>query len=233
MRNKTLLALVALLGLALGYFWTTGWSTNAVARSSTMPANPHIVYLSPVDAVHGLLTPQVVEERGGSTWQTWEEVKDAAEMKPLDAILVEQTKFADLTETDLGWLREQIEDGVIVVGIGIDIEPFSASLGLPSLRAEGEAPIPIGDDGYYLFEALLLGAPEDVEAMREAYWLEQSILDEHVQIDTQNPLHSEWGTSRGKLATEQDVDGFFADLMKWIEGVYDSRSTFEQSLAKS
>ena len=92
------------------------------------------------------------------------------------------------------------------VGVGIDIEAFSAALGLPTLRAPGEAPIPIGDDGYYLFRALLLGAPEDVQAMRDANWLERSLLEDNVQLDTKNPLSQEWGRSRGKLTTEQDVD---------------------------
>lgn len=141
--------------------------------------------------------------------------------------------FAHMTDAERVWLRKQIEDGVIVVGIGIDIEPFSALLGLPNLRSEGEAPIPIGEDGYYLFGAILLGTPEDIETMREENWLEQSILDKPVQINTQNPLHGKWGTSRGKLATKQDVDKFFTDLMKWIKGMYDSRSQFQQSISES
>lgn len=228
MRNRILFVLIALLGLALGYLWTSQEARHAVARSATMPNNPHVVYLSPVDAVHGRLTPQVVEERGGVVLQTWAQVRDMAQKQPLDALLVEQTKFAGVKEEERTWLRQQIENGVIIVGVGIDIEPFSAALGLPNLRAPGEAQAPIGDDGYYLLQALLLGTPEDVAAMRRAEWLAEAIRGNVVKIDTKKPLLAERGGERGKLVTDEDIDRFFVNLYKWIEGVYKSRSDFQQ-----
>lgn len=228
MKYRIALTLLALCGLALGYYWTTQDAPGVAARSATMPDNPHIVYLSPPDATHGRLTPQTVRDRGGVVWQRWEEVRAGARQRPLDALLVEERKFSELTEADRLWLREQIEEGVVLVGVGIDIEPFSAALGLPNLRAPGEALIPIGEDGYYMFDALLLGTPEDVAAMREADWLTQLILDKPVQLDTKNRLSTGVGASRGKLSTEQDLEQFFSEIEKNIEDKYMRRSDFRQ-----
>jgi hypothetical protein len=168
MNTKILLILIALLGIGLGYTGRNGQPERVAARSTTMPASPHIVYLSSADAVHGQWTVQAAQTCGVAVLQSWADVQKAAQMQPLDAVLVARSKFAELSEDDRIWLRRQIEEGVVIAGIGIDIEPFSAALGLPTLRAPGEAPIPIGDDGYILFQALLLGAPEDVQAMRDA-----------------------------------------------------------------
>jgi len=228
MNTKILLILIALLGIGLGYTGGNGQPERVAARSTTMPASPRIVYLSSADAVHGQWTVQAAQTRGVAVLQSWADVQKAAQMQPLDAVLVARSKFAELSEDDRIWLRRQIEEGVVIAGIGIDIEPFSAALGLPTLRAPGEAPIPIGDDGYYLFRALLLGAPEDVQAMRDANWLERSILEDNVQLDTKNPLMTAWGISRGKLTNEQDVEAFYADLARWIEGVYKNRAEFQQ-----
>jgi hypothetical protein len=228
MKIKTLLILVALLGIGFGYMGEDGQPGRVIARSATMPANPHIVYLSPADAVHGQLTIQTAQMRGMAMLAGWADVRKAAQNQPLDALLVERSKFAELSEDDRAWLRRQVEEGVVIAGIGIDIEAFSAALGLPTLRAPGEAPIPIGDDGYYLFQALLLGAPEDVQAMRDANWLERSILNDPIQLDTKNVLSVSVGGSRGKLATEQDTETFYTDLAGWIEGAYKSRAEFQQ-----
>lgn len=232
MNAKILLILIALLGIGLGYTGGNGQPERVAARSATMPADPHIVYLSSADAVHGQWTVQAAQRRGVAVQQSWADVQKAAQARPLDAVLVARSKFGELSADDRAWLRRQIEEGVAVVGIGIDIEAFSAALGLPTLRAPGEAPIPIGDDGYLLFQALLLGAPEDVQAMRDANWLERSILEDNVQLDTKNPLSQEWGRSRGKLTTEQDVEAFHVDLAGWIEGVYKSRADFQHLSAE-
>ncbi|MFN3706360.1 MAG: hypothetical protein ACK4WM_10265 [Thermoflexales bacterium] len=223
MKNKLLLVLVALLGIGSGYLLEGGHGEEVVARTTTMPANPHIVYLTPPDVVHGVLTSERAQEQGMVTLQSWAEVRKAAQVQPLDALLVEHNKFAELSEDDRTWLRRQVEEGVGVVGVGIDIEEFSAALGLPNLRAPGEAPIPIGDDGYYLFRALLLGTPEDVQAMRNANWLERSILGEPIKLDTRNPLSAGVGTARGKLVNEQDMELLRQRLKSWIEYTYQLR----------
>ncbi len=223
MKNKLLLVLVALLGIGSGYLLGGGHNEAAAARSTTMPANPHIVYLTPPDVVHGVLTSERAQEQGMVTLQSWAEVRKAAQVQPLDALLVEHNKFAELSEDDRSWLRRQLEEGVVIVGIGIDIEAFSTALGLPNLRAPGEAPIPIGDDGYILFRALLLGAPEDVQAMRDANWLERSILGEPIKLDTRNPLSAGVGTARGKLVNEQDMELLRQRLKSWIEYTYQLR----------
>ena len=176
MNIKILLLLIALLGIGLGYTGGNGQLGRVAARSATMPANPHIVYLSSADAVHGQWTVQAAQTRGVAVLPSWADVQKAAQARPLDAVLVAQSKFGELSADDRAWLRRQIEEGVVVVGVGIDIEAFSAVLGLPTLRAPGEAPIPIGDDGYLLFRSLLLCAPEDVQPLRDANWLELSIL---------------------------------------------------------
>jgi hypothetical protein len=228
MHIKWLLILLALLGMSAGYRIGGKSGAEVMARSATMPANPHIVYLSSDDAVHGQWTTEAAELRGMATAPSWADVQKAAQARPLDALLVERSKFVELSEDDRVWLRRQIEEGVVVVGIGIDIEAFSAALGLPNLRAPGEAPIPIGDDGYYLFRALLLGAPEDVQAMRDANWLERSILNDPIQLDTKNVLSVRVGGSRGKLATTQELDVLYTDVTDWIEGVYKRRAEFQQ-----
>lgn len=223
MNTKILLILIALLGIGLGYTGGNGQPERVAARSATMPASPHIVYLSSADAVHGQWTVQAAQTRGVAVLQSWADVQKAAQTQPLDAVLVARSKFAELSEDDRTWLRRQIEEGVVIAGIGIDIEEFSAALGLPNLRAPGEAPIPIGDDGYILFQALLLGAPEDVQAMRDANWLERSILGAPVQLDTQKPLNAGVGAARGKLVSEQDMELWSQQLKDWIEYAYQKR----------
>ncbi len=223
MNIKILLILIALLGIGLGYTGGNGQPERVAARSATMPANPHIVYLSSADAVHGQWTVQAAQARSVAVLQSWADVPKAAQAQPLDAVLVARSKFAELSEDDRTWLRRLIEEGVVVVGIGIDIEAFSAALGLPTLRVPGEAPIPIGDDGYILFRALLLGAPEDVQAMRDANWLERSLLGAPVQLDTQNPLSAGVGAARGKLVSEQDMEFLSQQLKDWIEYAYQQR----------
>jgi hypothetical protein len=42
-----------------------------------------------------------------------------AQVQPLDALLVERSKFAELGEDDRTWLRLQVEEGVAIVGVGI------------------------------------------------------------------------------------------------------------------
>ena len=223
MNIKILLILIALLGIGLGYTGGNGQPERVAARSATMPANPHIVYLSSADAVHGQWTVQAAQARGAELQPSWAAVQQAAQAQPLRALLVAHEQFAGLSDADRGWLRRQIEEGVVVAGIGIDIEAFSAALGLPTLRAPGEAPIPIGDDGYILFRALLLGAPEDVQAMRDANWLERSLLGAPVQLDTQNPLSAGVGAARGKLVSEQDMEFLSQQLKDWIEYAYQQR----------
>jgi len=225
MNIRILLILAAALGIGLGYSGASP-TEQAAARAATMPTTPHIVYLSAPDAVHGQMTAQTAQRLGAELQPSWAAVQQAAQAQPLDALLVARDQFAGLSDADRLWLRRQIEEGVVIVGIGIDIEPFSAALELPSLRDPGEAPVPIGEDGYYLFRALLLGAPEDVQAMRDANWLERSILEDNVQIDTKKPLMRAWGTSRGKLTNGQDMQAFYNDLSGWIEGAYKDRERF-------
>jgi hypothetical protein len=231
MNIRILLILAAALGIGLGYSGASP-TEQAAARAATMPAAPHIVYLSAADAVHGQMTAQTAQRLGATLQPSWAAVQQAAQVQPLDALLVARDQFAGLSDADRSWLRRQIEDGVVIVGIGIDIEPFSAALGLPSLRDPGEAPAPIGEDGYILFQALLLGAPEDVQAMRDANWLERSILGENVQLETKNLLNGEWGRSRGKFATAQDVEVFRNDLFGWIENAYKNRAEFQRLLVE-
>lgn len=232
MKIKLLLVLIALLGIGSGYLLGGGHNEDVAARSTTMPANPYIVYLTPPDVTHGVLTSGRAQTQGMVIRQSWADVRKAAQTQPLDALLVERSKFAELSEDDRTWLRRQVEEGVGVVGVGIDIEEFSAALGLPNLRAPGEAPIPVGDDGYYLFRALLLGTPEDVQAMRNANWLERSILGEPIKLDTRNPLSAGVGAARGKLVSEQDMEFLNQQLKDWIEYVYQKREEIASIYAK-
>jgi len=225
MNIRILLILAAALGIGLGYSGASP-TEQAAARSATMPTTPHIVYLSAADAVHGQMTAQTAQRLGATLQPSWAAVQQAAQVQPLDALLVARDQFAGLSDADRGWLRRQIEDGVVIVGVGIDIEPFSAALGLPSLRDPGEAPVPIGEDGYYMFHALLLGAPEDVQAMRDANWLERSILGDPVQPDTKKPLGTNVGAARGKLVTEEDIKLLEEKVATWIEYAYQRREEF-------
>ena len=59
--------LLALLGMSAGYRIGGGSGGEVIARSATMPANPHIVYLSSDDAVHGQWTTEAAELRGMTT----------------------------------------------------------------------------------------------------------------------------------------------------------------------
>ncbi len=218
MKSKLLLFVIALAGVTLGYLaGGNNRENDAAAQSKPITTAYHIVYLSDPSVEHGKWTLEMAQAYGFQLLESWTEVRKVAEVHPLDALVAAQSKFAELTETDRTWLRSQIEEGLIIAGIGIDIEPFSAALGLPNLRNPGEARVPVGDDGYILFYALLLGTPQDMQLMREANWLEHSILGEPVKLDTPNVMIGHLGRSRGKLTNEQEIESFVQDLYGAID----------------
>lgn len=140
MKSKLLLFVIALAGVTLGYLaGGNNRENDAAAQSKPITTAYHIVYLSDPSVEHGKWTLEMAQAYGFQLLESWTEVRKVAEVHPLDALVAAQSKFAELTETDRTWLRSQIEEGLIIAGIGIDIEPFSAALGLPNLRNPGEA----------------------------------------------------------------------------------------------
>jgi hypothetical protein len=221
--NNRWIVLVLLLIAALGVACTPVQDDEVALYPADMPARPHIIYLTPDDAVHGLLTVERARSLGFTLYPRWADVRQAARTRPLDVLLVEQSEFAKLSAADLLWLRRRLDEGLLVGGVGIDIEPFSAALGLPNLRDPGEALIPVGDDGYLIFGAQIIGTPEDIAAMRAANWLEHALRGEPVQLHSGRTSGASVGRSRGKLATERDMDFFLMNLHNWIEGTYKNR----------
>ena len=235
MRKKLLIVFevtVALVALAVGYTFVTGTVPGispAAARSATMPANPHILYLAPVGTQRGAINDAVMEAKGATLSRSWRSARSAARNRPLDALLIDDAYFEQMSNADQEWLQGQFRDGVVIVGLGVEDEEMAPSLGLNTLRVPTEAPVPIGPIGYKLVEAMILGQPEDIKIAEENNWLEKAISGEGDPLEgIKYPLLRSSGSARGELNSIEDIDALFHNIRSRIEGAYRMRLEYEK-----
>jgi len=237
MRQKMGLLVVALLGLLSGYAWVgglTNWTQPAVARSTIMPAQPHIAYLAAPGAPHGLLTEATLQSKGVSLAQDWKAVQAAAAEHPLDALLLDATALASAGDAERAWVQAQMHEGLVVGGVGVDLKPLATLVGVPTLRDPGEADIPLGDDGYFLYYAYVVGKPEDVQQWHNENWLARQFSGETgVPPGIQGYTQASNGSSRGELSTEQGISELFLDLQSMIGSTYQMRADYVQVMQES
>ncbi len=194
------------------------------AYGDSVPLEPHIVFLAQPDASRGAVDAPTMEARGATSAFTWEEARLASQEHPMDAILVDQAIIANATNGDLGWLRQRYEEGVAVVGLGVNDNDFAQILGLETIRVSGEADVPIGASGYRLVYGLVLGHPDDLKDLGN--WVDQLIRGEEPQQNITHPMIQTFGTSRGELNSDADLDLLFTRLGNSIADVYQTRADF-------
>jgi len=144
---RLILVVTALVAGLAGYTLVVGKQSIASpveARSATMPAHPHILYLAPPGAVRGLVTDEVMQAQGATPVRNWRTAQAMANSRPLDALLMDASLLDSMSPSDVDWLRSQFHDGVTIVGLGVEDDRLAPILGLKTLRAPAEANVPIG-----------------------------------------------------------------------------------------
>lgn len=236
--------LVQLIGIAValaagfaGYAIVVGlpfMGTSVQARPLTMPAVPHMLYLAPEGSQRGLVNRDIMLARGVTPVYTWPSARSAARNRPLDAMLIDTSSFDTMSDSDLDWLRAQFRDGVVIVALGVNDDRFAQILGLETLRAPAEASPavdPIGPTGYRLVMRQVLGQPDDVETLERSNWIGRILRGEDGgTVPIKNPLRTSFHSSRGKLDSVEELDLLFSRITSAIQGAYQTRAEFRQSL---
>ncbi len=224
---------VALVALLVGYVLITGVSPGASpaeARSATMPANPHILYLAPGGAQRGLANDETMQNRGATPSRDWQAARSAAGKRPLDALLIDAALFEMMSEADQEWLQAQFREGVVIVGLGVEDEVLAQNLDMYSLQASGETAKPIGPTGYRLVSGLMLGHPDDMKTLTFNEWIDQLVKGDEPPSGIQRPMVNTFTRARGTLASEEELDLLFNRVRNAIEGAYQTRADFQEAL---
>lgn len=224
---------LALVAAIAGYAFVTGTLPNipAEARSAEMPANPHILFLAPEDTQRGTLTTESVQARGGEQVTSWAEAKAAARERPLDALIVDATVFADRSEQDTRWLVSQLDEGVVIVGIGISDDELASAIGIRTFQAPGEKQRQRGATDYRLVKAFVLAQPEDLKILRDSQWIDRAISGStEFPNGIQSPLRSSFHKAQGEVQTPEGFALFFQRVEETIKGAYRVRAEYQNDL---
>lgn len=236
-RRKSLLErmslfVVGLAGLLAGCVLVAspqGFSPPVVARSITMPENPTMVYVGTAGRTHGKLTEEDLTRQGITVVRDWQSAKNKATEQPLDALLMDATLLTAMTDDDKTWLRAQLPEGVVIAGLGVDLDLFAKALGLETLRAPGEADVPLRADEAFWVYGLILGQPEDVALLQANNWFAHSLQGEDLNISgVKAALNTATGRGRQLLDTKENTEFFFESLRTTIEGLYQARTEYQQ-----
>lgn len=226
--------LVALMCGIVGYTITAGdlpFLDQAEARSDTMPANPHILYLTSQKKALGALTNTQLNEHRVTRANTWNSTRRAARKRPLDALIIDAASFASRTDAETEWLRSQLGDGVTVVGIGIPDDSLAAALGIRTFQAPGESRRERGDTGYRLIQSYILAQPEDMKILEAFGWTDVQISGSNEFPDgIKSPMRGSYSSAQGQLDTESDLTLFFQRLEERIKRAYLMRAEYQQQL---
>jgi hypothetical protein len=232
MLERISLFVVALAGLIAGCVLVAGpqaFSPPLVARSAIMPENPVMVYVGTVGRTHGELTEEDLARQGVTVVRDWQSAKNKATEQPLDALLMDSTLLTAMTDDDRMWLRAQLPGGVVIVGLGVDLKLFAKALGLETLRAPGEADVPLRADEAFEVYGLILGQPEDVALLQANNWFARSLQGEDSNISgVKAALNTATGSGRQLLDTKENTEFFFESLRTTIEGLYQARTEYQQ-----
>jgi len=207
----------------------------AQARALTMPSNPHILYLTPDGVYPGLLTKEVIEKNGFSLQKTWASAQQAAQDRPLDALIIDPSFLENSSSGDQEWLQFQFKDGVVIVGLGAngDADALAKSLGLETLRNPAETLSPAKPDDYLLVYALALGHPDDLKILEDANWLDAQVRGENTPPGIKRPTSISFGKARGLSSPEADLNLLLIRLKQAIQGRYDQRAEFREQSSSS
>lgn len=233
MIGRISLIITGLVGLVAGCMWVVNPQAairSAAARTALMPETPHMILVASDGKSYGQLTEEELLQNGVTIFRDWKSAKMRASEQPLDAFLMNDITLAQATDDDRVWLQTQLDEGVVLVGLGVNLDQFAKSLGLETLRAPGEANVPLRSDEAFLIYALLLGQPDDTALMRANQWLTRALRGEETNLPgIKAPLITHTGTVRSQLTSKEEVDRFFLSLRSTIEGVYQSRLEYQQS----
>lgn len=231
MRREVQLAIsivIALVAIYAGYIMVTGMPgemPRTLARQSEAPDEPYMMFLGPAEAQRGALKPVDLQERGVLSVQYWETARRRTLDEPLDALLLDAGALSTATRADLEWLRSMYDDGVVLVGLGVDDDAFAQILGVATFRAAGEANVPLGPTGYRLTSGLVLGHPDDVDSLGD--WIARLREGKEPTTSVQHPMVTSFRSARGELNTEEEVELLFTRLESAIRGNYETRSDFQ------
>jgi hypothetical protein len=225
--------LLSIIFAYIGYVLAAGGNatvSSAEARGSTMPAEPNVAFIGPSEfAGRGQLTEKELTDRGVAIFTDWRELRTLASELPLDAVLIDAEATTTAAEEDIEWLREEFREGVVVAGLGVDDDAFASQLGLKTFRSSGEADIPLGPMGYRLAQALVLGRADEVEGIWGLDWIARVLEDEEpTDNSVEDLLITSFGSGRGELATQQDLDLLFVRINSSIRDAYEMRADYLQ-----
>lgn len=239
-KQRLLFVVIAVTAFCIGYAAIAGIPfsrTKAAERSTTLPEEPYIFYLAPKGTQRGALNEQVVIEKGGTVAEeaTWEAAKEAAQQTALDALLVDVSLLTQTTAADQAWLREQAQEGVVIVGLGAD-EQLAEALSVSTFLAPSEAVIPAGETDYRQVSVLLLAHPADMQKLEGIDWLERLAQSGETSpfndILFEYPLIYSFGTGRKILDTNEAVDDLFRSVQSHIEEQYSRRAEFQEVIIR-
>lgn len=233
MYQRIALSIVGLIGLVIGYILIVtpeGATSPAVAYAATKPATPHLIYVGQEEVQYGILSEETLAQRQIISLPDWQAAKTVAAAKPVDAIFTDTEQLLSMTEDEKNWFQSLLSSGVVVVGLGVDLNQFAEFFGTDTLRSPGEANVPIGLDGAYMIYGQILGEPEEVARMEDNNWLASSLRGEDVHgLNIYAPLVTSAGTARIALDSTRGVEDLFKSLDSSIDGAYRTRAQYKMT----
>lgn len=219
-----------------GYWLTVGYATTrqAIAHPVTMPATPYIIRLALDATPKGSLTPEKMQAENIIRLADWQAVQVAAQKRPLDALLIDAKALDDASKTDVSWLRARFDEGIVMVGIGVDDNRFAQFFGVTTF--EGAEETALGPTEYRMVFRLAQGTPGDLAKILQKKWFQRLLENGEYNpaapstIDKLMILSS--GIDRGDLKTDQDLHLFFTRLNGDIAGVYQARAEYQDKMQK-
>lgn len=200
-------------------------------RPAAMPGPPHIVYLAPENSQRGKINSDEMVARKATLVHDWQAARSTATSRALDALLIDASLFDMMTPADTDWLQAQFHDGVVIVGLGVDEDRFAKALGLETLRAPTEAVLPPDPNTYVLVMSLVLGYPEDIKSQDRSDWINQLLRGgDESTVPVKQPLINQFGGSRGRLDSEEELEVLFYRVNSSIQGAYETRAEFQRLL---
>lgn len=210
------LAILPLIALVIGIILIENRAADnsPAARSSTMPPQPYLLYLSPAGIQRGLINAERMQRQGVTPLQTWAAARQVNYNRAPDALLIDAAMFETMTAEDSAWLQSQYHQGVVIVSLGLEDEPLAAALGLKSVVEPDTPEMSIGPLGYVLVQGYNFGQPAKDPV-------------------TQSPAVTSSSFSQGKLDSEEEISGLFINLKSSVEGYYQTKAEYQRSLQEA
>lgn len=234
MYQRIALFIVGLISLLSGYIWVVtpeGVASPAVAYAAASPTDPHIIYVGQAEKQYGLLSEEILGQHQIISLQDWQMAKTIAAVQPVDVLFTNSEQLFSMTEADRNWFRALLSNGVVVVGLGVELNQFAEFFGADTLRSPGEANVPVGPDGAYMIFGQILGQPEEVARMEASDWFVRSLTgEENYDLTIQAPLVRSAGKIRITLDSSRGIEHLFKSLDSAVDGAYRTRSEYQMAL---